>query len=185
MTEQITDTAAQGSQEDDGTEQVPSTGTGTTAAADESVIEQYRKRQAGADAARAVAERELAEARKKLEAYQAAEREQSDAKLTEEAKLQQRLADAERRAQEAERAAEAKVLDRLYPKARAEYPEVRDEARLAKLEALLSDDAPEPPAEQARSMRASKTAGVVPPPQTSKDIFASLKGKRWSDIYPD
>lgn len=181
MTEQVAEPIAETTPEDEATDQVAEPKGLDNA--DE--IANLRKRQAGADAARAVAERELAEARKQLAAYQAKEREAQDAGLSETAKLQARVEAAERRAAEAEKAAEARVLDKLYPNARKELPEVTDEVRLAKFEAMLKESEAEPETDTPRAMRAPKNSSSAPASQpSSKDIFAGLKGKSWSDLLP-
>lgn len=141
-----------------------------------------RKRQAGAEAARQKAQEEAAELRKRLETYESANRSADDQKLADNAKLQERLAAAEARAAEAEAKAQARILDTLYPAARKELPEVTDEVRLAKFEALLSDpvsEAKEPlppqnPNESNRLASADATARK-PVEETSDDILARLK----------
>lgn len=139
-----------------------------------------RKRQAGAEAARQQAEKEAKELRAKLEQYEAANRTAADKDLADNAKLQERLAAAERRAEEAERKAEGRILDVKYPNARKELPEITDEVRLAKLEALLSDDGvkepptPQNPNESNRAAAGDATA-QSPKPETSEDIKARLK----------
>lgn len=141
-----------------------------------------RKRQAGAEAARQQAEKELKEARKRIEEFEAATRTSADKDLADNAKLQERLAAAERRAEQAEQKAQARILDTLYPNARKELPEVTDEVRLAKFEALLrEDDSPaggEPPAPQ-RPNETNRTASSDTAPaakeESSEDILARLK----------
>lgn len=172
MTEQIVDDVPETTPEGEATEPVAD----SKGSEPENDIAIWRKRQAGADAARAVAERKAAELEAQLVKYQQAEREQQDAGLSETAKLQQQLAEAERRAQEAEARAEARILDVKYPNARKELPEVTDEVRLAKFEAMLRDDGEAPT--DVRSMRAPRTAASAVPAEqeSSKDIFARLKG---------
>ena len=181
MPEQVTGTIADTTPAEDATEQVADSKGLTEADA----ADTWRKRQAGADAARAVAERERDDLRKQLSAYQAKEREAQDAGLSETAKLQARVEAAERRAAEAVQAADAKVLDKMYPNARKELPELTDEVRLAKFEAMLRAD-PAEDTDTPRAMRAPKSAATAPStPPTSKDIFAGLKGKSWQDFLPD
>lgn len=141
-----------------------------------------RKRQAGAEAARQKAQEEAAELRKRLEAYESANRSADDQKLADNAKLQERLAAAEARAAEAEAKAQARILDTLYPAARKELPEVTDEVRLAKFEALLADPAggnvePPPPQNPNESNRAASgdATAKAPTEKSSNDIFAELK----------
>lgn len=170
MTEQVADPVESTTPEAEATEQVAD----PKGLENESEIATARKRQAGADAARAAAERERDAVRKELEGYKAREREQQDAGLSESAKLQQALEAEKRRADEAEARANAKVLDKLYPNARKELPEVTDEVRLAKFEAMLKDG-DESPADVARAMRAPKDASPGKPrEESSKDILAKL-----------
>lgn len=130
----------------DGTATASPDETGSETTPDEKVTTEQdqialaRKRQAGAEAARQVAEKRLADQQKELEALRAKTQTAAEAELSEIAREKALREAAEKRAADAEKAAEAKVLDKLYPKARAEYPEVADEAKLAKLEALLGDD---------------------------------------------
>jgi hypothetical protein len=142
-----------------------------------------RKRQAGAEAARQEAEKQRDAALKELEKFQSAQRSEADKELADMAKLRERLDQAEKRAAEAELKAEARVLDARFPKARAELPEVTDEVRLAKFEAILADDAsadekdppkPQNPNESNRSASGDATA-AAPKPETSEDIKARLK----------
>lgn len=142
----------------------------------EADIATWRKRQAGADAARAAAEKERDEYRKRVEAYEAREREAQNANLTAEAQLQAKLEAAERRAAEAEERANARILDAQYPNARKELPEVTDPVRLAKFEAMLKDD--DQPAEATtRSMRAPRNGSPSTPAKekSSADYLAELK----------
>lgn len=136
----------------------------------------WRNRLNGQTAAtnKAIAERDAA--MKRLEAFEAKEREAQMAGLSEVERLKAEKADAERRAQEAETKAEGKLLDKLYPKARGEFPEIRDEVRLAKLEAAFSDGKAEP--DDARSMRAPKDASTAAPREkTVKDLEAELEAQ--------
>lgn len=138
-----------------------------------------RKRQAGAEAARQKAEEARDAALKELEAFRSKERTASEADLADNAKLRDRLEAAERRAAEAEAKAEGRILDIKYPKARAELPEITDEVRLAKLEALLSDDevTPPPPQNPNHTNRAASGDATAQKPkeETSDDIKARLK----------
>ena len=173
MTEKQTDDATQGdeSQSAEGTAGSPEQ-SGTDAAAQ---IASYRKRQAGAEAARQTAESKLAEAQKQLEVYETANRSASDQDLANVAKLQERVQAAETRASEAEAKAEQRILDAKYPNARKELPEVIDEIRLAKFEALLADGedfVPEP-----QRHNESRTAGAgsgTAKPETADEVEARL-----------
>jgi len=167
-------TALEGSPDVTGTETSPDqTGTPTV-----DPIALARKRQAGAEAARQKAEEERNGALKELEAYRSKERSAEDVNLADNAKLQEKLALAERRAEEAEAKAQARILDVLYPAARKELPEVTDEVRLAKFEALLSDTdiVPSQPQNPNESNRvASGDPTYKPKEESSKDIEARLK----------
>lgn len=177
MSEHNDGPALEGSPEATGSETTPDqTGTPTV-----DPVALARKRQAGAEAARQKAEEERNKALKELEAYRAKERSVEDQSLADNAKLQERLALAERRAEEAEAKAQARILDSLYPNARKELPEVTDEVRLAKFEALLADTEVEeetPPAPQnpnESNRVASGDATRKPKVETSEDILARLK----------
>jgi hypothetical protein len=172
MTEQVADGATETTPEAPATEQVAE----QKGLGNEADIATWRKRQAGADAARAVAEQKAAALEAENAKYRAKEVEQQQAGMSETAKLQARAEAAERRAAEAETAAEAKLLNKLYPTARAEFPEVTDEVRLAKLEAMLKDSGEESEAETPRAMRAPRDASPSAGKETtSKDILARLK----------
>jgi len=128
----------------EGTEQTPSPeeqGTDYTA-----LIASARKRQAGAEAARQAAEAKAKELEQKLAKYEKEHQSTEDKERTELATLQAKLAAAEERAAQAEAKAEARILDAKYPLARKELPEVTDEVRLAKFEAMLREpEEPESP----------------------------------------
>lgn len=175
MNDTIDGTAQQGSPDEAGTETSPAQ-TGTPG---EDPIALARKRQAGAEAARQQAEKEAKALRAKLEEYESANRSAADKEAADNAKLQERLAQAEKRAAEAEQKAQARILDSLYPNARKELPEVTDEVRLAKFEALLADgpvEASPPPQNPNESNRlASGDATHKPKEETSEDILSRLK----------
>lgn len=181
MTEQIVDTTADATLDADGiAKAVPEADGSQDALAQR---DDARRRQAGADAARAVAEQKAAALEAENAKFRAAELERQQAGMSETAKLQAERDAAIRRADEAEARADAKLLDKLYPKARAEYPEVRDEAKLARLETLLAEPSGDTPApngiDASRSMRAPKDASAsTPKAATSAEIFAGLP-KEW------
>lgn len=170
-------TAPEGTPEETGSETTPD----QTASSTEDPIALARKRQAGAEAARQKAQEEAAALRAKLAEYENANRSAADKDLADNAKLQERLAAAEARAEEAEVKAQARILDALYPNARKELPEVTDEVRLAKFEALLADDpdagkTPPPPQNPNASNRtASGDASRKPVEKSSADLLAELK----------
>jgi hypothetical protein len=171
MTEQVAERAVEESLESEDTSQEVSEQEGTPAADPEAT---WRKRLNGQVAAtnKAIEERKALEAR--LAKYEQAERDAANAGKTELEILKAEKADAERRAQEAEQKAADRYLDKLYPKARAEFPEIRDEVRLAKLEAAFSDDAPAE-VDSPRSMRAPKNASSGQPREkTIEELEADL-----------
>lgn len=129
--QQDTDSGEDSTQQDAGTSQQDS-------------IASMRKRQAGAEAARQAAEARAqseaaraAQLQAQLDALNAAAQGAEVSELAREKALRE---SAETRAAEAEAKAQAKILDTLYPNARKELPEVTDEVRLAKFEAMLRDD---------------------------------------------
>jgi hypothetical protein len=170
-------TATAASAEAEGSETTPE----TKPTRQEDPIALARKRQAGAEAARQAAEEARDKALADLEVYRSKERSVEEQSLTDIAKLQERLAAAEKAAKEADDRANARILDTLYPNARKELPEVTDEVRLAKFEALLSDptsDGAEPPPpqnpnESNRSASGDATSKVKE--ESSEDILARLK----------
>jgi hypothetical protein len=168
-------TTLEGSPDETGTETSPDQ-TGTPAV---DPIALARKRQAGAEAARQQAEKEAKALRVRLEEYESANRTASDKDLADNAKLQERLAAAELRAEEAEAKAQARILDALYPSARKELPEVTDEVRLAKFEALLSEPdggTPPTPFNPNESNRvATGDATHKPKEESSEDIATRLR----------
>lgn len=166
-------------------------GTGTagspaeTGSQEQDPVALARKRQAGAEAARQKAEEQNAALMKELEGYRSKERSAEDQNLADNAKLQERLEFEQRRADEAEARANARILDTLYPNARKELPEVTDEVRLAKFEALLAEDPTaeeKKPAQPQNPNESNRQAGAAPATQpkteTSEDIKARLKTMR-------
>lgn len=171
-------TATKGTPEGEGSEKTPD----QKGSPEADPIALARKRQAGAEAARQEAEKQRDAANAELEKFRAAQRSEADKDLADNAKLQERLTAAETRAEQAEAKAEGRILDIKYPKARAELPDVTDEVRLAKFEALLGDDddgdEKEPPTPQNpnESNRAAKGDAITKPKvETSEDIKARLK----------
>ena len=147
------------------------------------LIASYRKRQAGAEAARQVAEQKLKDAETALSTYRAKDQTAAETEAGELATLKANLAAANERAAAAEAKADARILDARFPNARKELPEVTDEVRLAKFEAMLKEDeVVEPPTP--RSNNAPRTAsggGAAAKPKTSADVLAELKtqGNPW------
>lgn len=154
----------------------PSTEPASTDAAEQ--IASYRKRQAGAEAARQAAERKLAEAQAELDVLRAKNQTVSEQELSDLARLQEQLKAAETRAAEAEAKAEARILDAKYPAARRELPEVTDEVRLAKFEAILKDEEPEsttPPRVGSNPQRAQAPVTKSLDDMSAREVEAYLK----------
>jgi hypothetical protein len=160
------------------TEGTPETGSPETQAPDSAeLIASARKRQAGAEAARQLAESKLKEALAELGTYKAKDQTAAEKDLGELATLKANLAAAEKRAAEAEANAEKKILDARFPNARKELPEVTDEVRLAKFEAMLKDDEDEgPPTPRGNNPNRTAGSGAEPAkPLTSEDIIAKMR----------
>ena len=155
----------------------------TTSTDSAELVASYKRRQAGAEAARQVAEQKLKDAEKALSAYRAKDQTVAETEAGELATLKANLATANERAAAAEAKADARILDARFPNARKELPEVTDEVKLAKFEAMLKEDeTPEPPTP--RSNNAPRTAsggGAAAKPKTSDDVLAELKlqGNPW------
>lgn len=138
-------------------------------------IASYRRRQAGAEAARQTAETRAKDLEAQLAKYEEANQTAAQKDLSELAATQARLEAAEKRATEAEAKAEARVLDAKFPNARKELPEVTDEVRLAKFEAMLTDGDFEPPTPKGHNeSKTGSRAGSREKPMTSADIEAKL-----------
>jgi hypothetical protein len=136
-----------------------------------------RKRQAGAEAARQAAEAKAADLQKRLEKFEADNQTAAEKDLSELARMTTRAEAAERRAAEAEEKANARILDARFPNARKELPEVTDEVRLAKFEAILADagevEDTEPPTPQRHNeSNARKTEAKKP--ESLKDMEARV-----------
>jgi len=173
----VTDETAEVPGTTESPEQEPST--------ESELVASYRRRQAGAEAARQAAEKKAAEAdarvadmAKRLAQFEAQNRSAEDAERSEVARLQAQLEEANRRAEQAGRDAEARILDAKYPAARKELPEVTDEVRLAKFEAMLREDevteAQEPETRGANPPRSAGTK-TTSKEMSSADIEAQLR----------
>lgn len=143
----------------------------------EEQIASARRRQAGAEAARQEAARQLAiaqaENQRLLALTQTAAGKEQDALTASEA----RAAAAEKRADEAESKANNRILDARFPTARKDYPEVTDEVKLARLEAMLSDGVPaagDPPKPLGNNPSRGANPAVDAKPETPEDILARL-----------
>lgn len=140
------------------------------------LVASARKRQAGAEAARLAAETKAANLQKQLDAISASngtEEAVTVATLTEKLRL------AEEKASTADSRVAAAILDAKYPNARAELPEVTDEVKLAKFEAMLADD-PEPIApRRPNGPQNGSKAPDAKPEETSADIEKRLRTFSW------
>lgn len=136
----------------------------------------WKKRLNGQTAATAAAIRERDELRQRLAAIEAKERSKADSELVEVTQVREAL-EAERRAKaDLQAQYELKLLDIKFPKARSEFPDLRDEAQLAKAEAILAEPASSAPRSPAPVVRPSRSEqSDQPREETSKDILARLK----------
>lgn len=161
------------------TEGTPETGSPEGKAPDSAeLIASARKRQAGAEAARQIAESKLKDALAELGTYRAKNQTAAEAEAGELATLKAHLDAAEKRAAEAESKAEARILDARFPNARKELPEVTDEVRLAKFEAMLKDDEADDSAPTPRGNNPNRkdgTSAEAAKPLTSEDIVAKMR----------
>ncbi len=167
-----TDDALETTPEAEGSETTPEAEGSDPAAA----LALARKRQGGAENARQIAEAKAAALEKELAGYREANQTAAEKDLTELAKAQARAEAAEKRAQEAETAANAKVLDKLYPEARAKFPEITDEVRLAELQVFYAKEAPfTPPTPMRHNESKTSAAGARKPAErTAADVKAEL-----------
>jgi hypothetical protein len=158
-----------------------STATGSETATE---IASYKKRQAGADAARQIAEDKAAALEKELAGYRTAAQTAAEKELGELAAERARREASDKRADEAEAKANAKILEFRFPKARAKFPEITDEARLAEVEVLLSDGDFEPPTPTAHNeSRSTTTKGTPAKPETAAEIRARLEATPMPDEW--
>ncbi len=147
----------------------------TTGSGQDDLIASARKRQAGAEAARQAAEAKALQYEKELAKYREAAQTEEQKGLSELAATKARLDEAERRATEAEAKAEARILDTRFPNARKELPDLTDEVKLAKFEAMLADDDTVPTPTAHNESRSSSTAGKQAKPETAAEIAARLE----------
>lgn len=165
------DTAVSTSSEAEATE-----GSQTPEATDPAtVIASYKKRQAGAEAARQAAEKKAADLQARLEALEAKNRTSEDEETATIAKLQEQLRTANEKAASADAAIAAAKLDAKYPNARAELPEVTDEVRLAKFEAMLQEDGVETltPPKPIGNNPSRNTGGATEAPNPAETTIAA------------
>jgi len=129
----------------DGTAQSPE-GAGDNAADPAKVIEDLRKRQSGADKAKAEAIAERDAIKRQYDALLSGKSgQQSDGTAKDEATIRAEVKrEYDEKLAEAQKAIEAATLDAKFPTARKRFPEVTDTAKLAELEVLFGDS-PAPP----------------------------------------
>lgn len=129
-----------------GAEGAPESGTAAAGTEDPTakVIEDYRRRQAGAEKARQEAERQRDEFQRQLESY----RSSTPAKKSEgeapdlEAVKRELQADFNKKLAEEVAKVTGSALDARFPTARAKFPTVTDAVQLAELEALFTEAEP-------------------------------------------
>lgn len=150
----------------------------------EEQIASYRKRQAGAEAARQAAEARAAAAEAEAAKYRALVQTEEQKGLSELEATKAMLAAEKRRADEAEERATARVLDAKFPNARKELPEVTDEVKLARFEAMLADAEPaveqEPP-----TPRAHNAAKPTTPEPAKKKTLAEMEAEVLATPVPE
>lgn len=133
-----------------------------------------RRRQAGAEAARA-AEKARADALEaKVRDYEAKNQTAEQKDLSDIARLQAALDAEKKRADEAEAKAEAKVLDHRFPQARAKFPEITDEVRLAELQAFYAEEVEVEPPTPRQHNEAKPSDGGTKKPESLADLEARV-----------
>ncbi len=160
------------SQGDKGTSEATSPETKGTEQPDE--LSLARKRQAGAEKAREQAVTENTDLKKRVAQYEAANQTEAQKDMTELARQTARADEAEKSRDNAQALADAKYLDKVYPNARKELPEVTDEVRLAKFEALLAEDVPVDPGTPERHNENKTSNTVAKKPATKADLEAQV-----------
>lgn len=170
----------------DGTSQEPEGSETTSAASGTSQPDELslaRRRQAGAEAARQAAEAKAREYEQELAKYREAAQTAEQKDLSELARLQANLEAAERRAAEAEAKAEARILDARFPNARKELPEVTDEVRLAKFEAMMAEEA-DPVGNAPTPLSHNESRTSTPRKQAAEETAADVKARLLSMPVP-
>jgi hypothetical protein len=118
-----------------------------TAPDPQKVIEDLRKRQSGADRAKAEALAERDALQRRLDALLSGKSgEQSADSPKDEAAIRAEVAkEYEERLAKAQQAAKAEALDARFPEARKRFPEITDAAKLAELETMFGEAPPPKP----------------------------------------
>jgi hypothetical protein len=147
------------------------------------VIEDYRKRQAGAEKARQEAERIKDQALRELEELKSSRKttkEPADGQGLEELKRELQ-ADYDRKLAEQVAKAQGDALDARFPLARAKFPEVTDTVKLAELEAFYGE--PETPKPIGNNPPKGTQTGDKPiEDMTSAELQAAIKRMSRADF---
>jgi hypothetical protein len=138
------------------------------------VIDSYKRRQAGAEAARQAAEAKANAALAELEALRAKSRTTEDQETADLATLREQLRIATEKAAQADARVATAQLDAKFPNARKELPEVTDEVRLAKFEAMLRDEDYEPPTPGTPNAPKGSDQRTKQRERTKDDVLADL-----------
>lgn len=146
------------------------------------LIASARKRQAGAEAARQEAERKAAALETEVAALRAKTQTAEQREAQDLATLQERLRVAEEKAAQADARVAAAYLDAKFPNARKELPEVTDEVRLAKFEAMLADEPYEAPTPQTPNAPKASSQPAKQKERTKDDVLADLDALRGQDL---
>lgn len=166
-------------------ETAPETGTEPEETQDPTakVIEDYRKRQAGAEKARQEAERREKAALAELEELRGQRKTQKQPETGPDIESVRRELQAEYEAKLAEQVAKAQgdALDARFPAARAKFPEVTDTVKLAELEAFYAE--PETPKPIGNNPPKATQTGVKNiEDMTSAELQAHIKGLSRADM---
>ena len=145
------------------------------------VIEDYRKRQAGAEKARQEAERREKAALAELEELRSSKTKAPDATPDLDTLKRELQADFDRKLAEQVAKAQGDALDARFPVARARFPEVTDTVKLAELEGFFGE--PETPRPVGNNPPAATQTGTKNiEDMTSAEIQAAIKGMGRADF---
>lgn len=147
------------------------------------VIEDYRRRQAGAEKARQEAERVKEQALRELEELKSSRKttKEPDAGPDIEALKRELQADFDRKLAEQVAKAQGDALDARFPAARAKFPEVTDTVKLAELEAFYGE--PETPRPIGNNPpKGTQTGDRNIEDLTSAELQARIKGLSRADM---
>lgn len=138
------------------------------------LIEDYRKRQAGADAAAATAKRERDDANARYEALlnqKSTKTTDGSAPSAEDIRREVEKEYAQKLSDEVAKA-RGEALDALYPEARKKFPTVTDAVQLAELQAVFGTENPKPIGNG--QQRTGTPAGKSIEDMTSKELQAHM-----------